>query len=56
MLEGKLIGLAPVEPARIKTIGYLQSLRDLLRQKHKTTLEKCYKPPTFLLEIPTENV
>ena len=55
MLEGKLVGLTEVEPGRIKTIGYLKGLREMLRQKYKLALTRCGKQPTFLLEIPADN-
>jgi len=55
MLEGRLIGAAEVEPLRIKSKGYLQGLREALRQKYKDALARCIKPPTFLLEVPTSN-
>ena len=53
MLEGKLVGLTQVEPQRIKSKGYLQDLCEALRKKYKEALAKCIKPPTFLLEVPT---
>jgi len=55
MLEGKLIGSAEVEPKRIKSKGYLQSLCEDLRKKYKEAVGKCIKPPTFLLEIPAND-
>jgi hypothetical protein len=55
MLEGRLIGLAEVEPQRIKSKGYLQGLCEALLQQYQEALERCIKPPTFLLEIPTDN-
>ena len=54
-LEGRLIGSAEVEPQRIKSKGYLQGLCEALRQQYKEALARCLKPPTFLLEIPTNN-
>lgn len=55
ILDGKLIGVSEVEPNKIKTTGYLRSIREALRQKYKAALARCVKQPTFLLEIPTDN-
>jgi hypothetical protein len=51
LILGKLIDSIPLEPARIKEEGYVDSLHTLLQLKHKNLLEKNNQQFTFFIEV-----
>ena len=51
MIGDQLIAITEIDPSRIKTDGYVQSLQDALAKKYAALLERVKRRPTFFIEV-----
>lgn len=55
MIGNQLIAITELDPSRIKSDGYVQSLQDSMAKKYATLLEYEKKRPTFYIEVAAGN-